>query len=132
VETSAGFSLLTLVGLGAFLSGLVRFVLIDFSLFLAATLRGGTLFFGSCAGACAGFFSGRGSVLSGCVLALLRVQFYLNFLALLATVRGGTSFLFPTAKKKQKQRKRLSTIGYQVSRACSFKLLGTSEKRSIP
>jgi hypothetical protein len=32
-------------------------------------------------------------------------------LSLLATVRGGTSFLFPTAKKKQKQRKRLSAIG---------------------
>ncbi|WP_218778389.1 hypothetical protein, partial [Caballeronia sordidicola] len=32
---------------------------------------------------------------------LTRVRFYLIFLALLATVRGGTSFLFPTAKKKR-------------------------------
>ena len=32
---------------------------------------------------------------------LARVLFWLIFLALLATVRGGTSFLFPTAKKKR-------------------------------
>jgi hypothetical protein len=30
-----------------------------------------------------------------------RVLCFLYFLALLATVRGGTSFLFPTAKKKR-------------------------------
>jgi hypothetical protein len=32
---------------------------------------------------------------------LARVLFWLISLALLATVRGGTSFLFPTAKKKR-------------------------------
>jgi hypothetical protein len=35
------------------------------------------------------------------LLRLLRVPSWLIFLALLATVRGGTSFLFPTAKKKR-------------------------------
>src|ERR1700712_4453764 len=59
----------------------------------------------------------------------LRVLFSLIYLVLLATVRGGTSFLFPTAKKKQKQRKRLSTANSYVSRACGFELFGTSEKR---
>src|ERR1700712_4045693 len=62
----------------------------------------------------------------------LRVLFSLIYLVLLATVRGGTSFLFPTAKKKQKQRKRLSTANSYVSRACGFELFGTSEKRLAP
>jgi hypothetical protein len=38
-----------------------------------------------------------------------RVQCWLFSLALLATVRGGTSFLFPNGEKETKQRKRLST-----------------------
>ena len=35
------------------------------------------------------------------LLTLARVQCWLNFLSLLATVRGGTSFLCPTATKKR-------------------------------
>jgi hypothetical protein len=35
------------------------------------------------------------------LLALARVVYELNFLSLLATVRGGTSFLCPTATKKR-------------------------------
>jgi hypothetical protein len=66
------------------------------------------------------------------LFGLSRGSGLLTYLALLATVRGGTSFLFPTAKKKQKQRKRLSTDGSKVSQACSFQLFGTSEKRSTP
>jgi hypothetical protein len=35
-----------------------------------------------------------------------------DFLALLATVRGGTSFLFPNGEKETKQRKRLPTANF--------------------
>jgi hypothetical protein len=48
------------------------------------------------------FWGGGGGVYAGLLLSRLsRVYRYLIFLALLATVRGGTSFLFPTAKKKR-------------------------------
>jgi hypothetical protein len=42
-------------------------------------------------------------------------ELYVGFscLVLLATVRGGTSFLCPTATKKQKQRKRLQTLAFR-------------------
>ena len=55
-----------------------------------------------------GAFRGVAWIHAGLLLfTCSRVLFWLISLALLATVRGGTSFLFPTAKKKQKQRKRL-------------------------
>ena len=54
-----------------------------------------------------------------------RVICWLFSLSLLATVRGGTSFLCPTATKKQKQRKRLSTANSEVSLACRLCVSGT-------
>jgi predicted benzoate:H+ symporter BenE len=49
-----------------------------------------------------GVFVGWGGVDAGLMLFRpSRVLSWLAFLALLATVRGGTSFLFPTAKKKR-------------------------------
>ena len=46
-------------------------------------------------------------------LSLSELYVGVSCLVLLATVRGGTSFLFPTAKKKQKQRKRLQTPAFR-------------------
>jgi hypothetical protein len=50
-----------------------------------------------------GFFGGRGSGVDAglLLLRLSRGLFWMYFLALLATVRGGTSFLCPTATKKR-------------------------------
>jgi hypothetical protein len=44
---------------------------------------------------------GAGLVLGCCFLGYRAVYFWLIFLALLATVRGGTSFLGPSATKKR-------------------------------
>jgi hypothetical protein len=80
-----------------------------FFLYLAllATVRGGLHFTGYAL--VLGWWLAVGVGGAGLLLFVpARSPCYLISLALLATVRGGTSFLFPTAKKKQKQRKRLS------------------------
>ncbi|MGV7242843.1 hypothetical protein [Caballeronia sp. M23-90] len=51
--------------------------------------------------ACEGVFAAVGVYAGLLLFRSSRVLLYLTFLALLATVRGGTSFLFPTAKKKR-------------------------------
>jgi hypothetical protein len=59
----------------------------------------------------AGRFAAAGWASAGLLLlTLARVVCWLDFLSLLATVRGGTSFLCPNGDKETKQRKRLPTI----------------------